>query len=183
MHHAEAVGDESPVVADEFDEVAGQRLPLRLVLAGFARIEANVLEQEDVAVGQAFRAGQRVLPDDVAGELDVAAEHVAEFRRDRGEGELRIGLALGPAQVGGDDDLRARLGERGDRRGGRDDATGVGDRRAVQRDVEVRAHQHATALDAGGEQILESLNCHCSTVLFGQRDFETRPMRSTRRLE
>ncbi len=182
----EAVGDESTVVADEFDQITGERLTLRLVLAGLTRVEADVLQQEDVTVGQALGAGQSILPDDIAGELDVAAEHLTELRRDGRERELRIRLALGAAEVGCDDDLGARFRECLDRRGGRDAPAGVGDRRAVQGDGGVGAHQHTAPLHPGVEQILQGLNCHCSGVLFGsvyQSDLPTRPMRSTTRFE
>ena len=94
--------------ADEFDQRLGQRQPLGVVLAGLARVEADVLQQQHVAVGQALRPGERVGADDVAGELDVPAQLLAERRRDGRERELRIGSALGPAEVGGHDDLGAR---------------------------------------------------------------------------
>ena len=98
------------VGTDQFDQRLGQRQPLGVVLAGLPRIEADVLQQQDVAVGQALGAGQRVGADDVAGQLDVPAQLLAERRGDRGQRELRIRLALGPAQVRGDDDLGAGVG-------------------------------------------------------------------------
>ena len=66
--------------------------------------------------------------------------------RDGRERELRVGSALGPAQVRGDDDLGAGVGQRLQRRHRRDDAARVGDVAVVvERDVQVRAHQHAAA--------------------------------------
>ena len=110
VHHAETVGHESAVVADEFDQLLGQRQALGVVLAGLARVEADVLQQQDVAVGQALGAGQRVGADDVTGQLDVPAELLPQRRGDRGQRELRVGPALGPAEVRGDDDLGAGVG-------------------------------------------------------------------------
>ena len=66
MHHAEAVGDECAIVADQFGQLPGERQPLGVVLAGFARIEPDVLQQQDIAVGQALRPCQRIGPDHVA---------------------------------------------------------------------------------------------------------------------
>ena len=112
VHHPEPVGDESAVVADQFDQLLGQRQPLGVVLAGFARVEADVLQQQDVAVGQALGAGQRVGPDDVTGQLDVTAELLPQRLRDRGQRELRVRTVLRPAEVRGDDDLGAGVGQR-----------------------------------------------------------------------
>ena len=71
VHNPEAVGDESAVVPGEFDQLFGQGQPLVVVLAGLARVETNVLQQQDVAVGQPLRAGQCVGTDHVAGQLQV----------------------------------------------------------------------------------------------------------------
>ncbi len=160
MHHTEAVGHErarrSVGAADEFGQRLGQRQPLGVVLAGLARVEADVLQQQHVTVGQALGAGERVGADDVTGQLDVPAQFVAEGGRDGSQRELRVRSILGPAEVRGDDDLGARVRQRLQRRHRREDAAGVGDvALVVERDVQVGAHQHAPTLDAFGQQILE----------------------------
>ena len=120
VHHPEAVGDEgtgrSIWGSDEFGQLPGQRQALVVVLAGFARVEADVLQQQDVAVGQSLGAGQRVGPDDIAGQLDVTAQLLAQRLRDGCQRELRVRAVLGPAEVGGDDDLGAGIGQRLERR-------------------------------------------------------------------
>ena len=85
MHHAEAVGDERAVIADELDERLGQLQPLSVVLAGLTCIEADVLQQQDVTFGQAFGAGECIGPDDIAGELHVPTEPVPQRFCDRSQ--------------------------------------------------------------------------------------------------
>ena len=150
MHHTEAVGDEGPRRSvrrsDEFGQLLGQREPFVVVLAGFAGVEADVLQQQDVAVGEPLGAGQRVGTDHIAGQLDVTAQLLPERLRDGRERELRVGTVLGPAEVGGDDDLGAGVGQRLQRGHRGDDPAGIGDvALVVERDVEVGAHQHAPA--------------------------------------
>src|SRR5690606_37389744 len=125
-------------------------------LRGQRRDEWDDLGQRDLAVGE---RGDRSLgrgADDVLGEADLGAEHLAEPLRDRGEGELRVDLALGAAQVRGHDDARTGLTQTGDRRGCRADATVVGDRRPVEGDVEVGADEHALAAQLA--QVLDLLH-------------------------
>ncbi|GMA85012.1 hypothetical protein GCM10025868_02620 [Angustibacter aerolatus] len=62
---------------------------------------------------------------------------------DRRQGVPGLGRALGPPEVRADDDPGTRLAQALDRRHGRADAPVVGDRRAVERDVQVAADQHA----------------------------------------
>ena len=81
MHHPEAVGDESASRRDQFGQLPSQRESLGVVLAGLARVEADVLQQQHVAVGQPLGAGQRIGADDVAGQLHVPAELFAERAR------------------------------------------------------------------------------------------------------
>ena len=73
VHDAEAVGDERPVGPGELGQ-RRQRFALRIVLAGLARIESDVLQQQHIAVGQPFGPGQRIRADDIAGQLHVAAQ-------------------------------------------------------------------------------------------------------------
>ena len=146
MHHAEAIRNKGAVIPDQFDQLLGERQPLGVVLAGLARVETDVLQQQDVAVGQALGAGQRVGSDHVTGQLNVTAELLPQRLGDRSERELRVGTALGAAEVRRHDDLGAGVGQRLQRRHRRDDAAGVGDIAVVvERHVEVGAHQHAAA--------------------------------------
>ena len=99
MHHSEAVGHEgarrSVRGGDEFGQLLRQRQALVVVLAGFARVEADVLQQQDVAVGESLGAGQRVGPDDISGQLDVTAELLAQRLRDGASENFGSGPSLG----------------------------------------------------------------------------------------
>ena len=112
VHGAEAVAD---VHVGELGELVGEGAALGVVLGGLAGVEAEVLEDGDLAVGEARDDGLGGLADGVGREGDLGAEQFAEPRGGRGERERRVRGALGAAQVRGDDDARARLGELGDR--------------------------------------------------------------------
>ncbi len=158
---AEAVGDEGTVVRGQGGELVGEGAALGLVLGGLAGVETHVLEEQDVALGQAVGALVGVLTGDVAGEGDVLAECLGEGLGDRGQGVLRVDLALRAAQVGHDDDLRATLDERLEGGQGGGDAARVGDLTGVvERDVEVGADEDVAAVDALVEQVLQSLHGH-----------------------
>ena len=126
--------------------------------------ETGLLEQQDVAVGESFRAGQRVGADNVTGELHVAAEFLTEAGGHRCQRELRIRFALGAAQVRGHDDLRAGVAERLQRRHRGDDAARIGDGVAIERDVQVGAHEHAPPRNSLCEQVFEGLDAHRVTA-------------------
>ena len=150
VHHPEAVGDER----------AGDpsaRRPVRpAALASASRSSSSLLvsrgskrmfssSRTSPSVRPSARASASE-PDHVAGQLDVPAQLLAQRRRDGGERELRVRAALGPAEVRGDDDLGAGVGQRLQRRHRGDDPARVGDVAVVvERDVEVGAHQHAPA--------------------------------------
>ena len=177
VDHTEAVGDER-AARDERAQLGGQLGAVHGVLAGLARVEAHVLQQDDAAVGQA--AGQRLrgLADQVTGQRDLGAEQLGKPLGDGREGVLRVRLALGAAEVRGDDDLRARVGELLDRRQRGADPAVVGDAVPVERDVQVAAHQHVAALNALAQQVVEVLDGHPA------QSFEpTSLIRSARRLE
>jgi hypothetical protein len=127
------------------EALVGEGTALDLVLGRLPRVEAQVLEQDHVPVTGRLDGRPCGLTDRVFGEADLAAEHLAEALRHRGEGVLRLRGALGPAEVGTHDHACARLGEGLDRRRRRADAAVVGDRRAVQRDVEVGPDEDALA--------------------------------------
>ena len=112
---AEGVVD---VEVGERAEALGQ---LRVVLR-LARLEADVLEHHDVAVGHVV---------EVRRELDVDAEQARQVVGDRLQRELRLAV-LGPAEVRDEQELRAPLAQLLDRRQRAADAGVVGDR-AVRR--------------------------------------------------
>ena len=142
VHDAEPVGDER---VGERGELVGERAALGVVLAGLAGVEADVLQQRDLAVGEAVdrRAGR--VADGVGGERDVGAEQLAEPGGHRAQRVAVLGRALRAAEVGGHDHPGAGVGERLDRRHAGPDPAVVGDRGAVERDVQVGADQDPLA--------------------------------------
>ncbi len=142
VHDPEAVGDEDVC---ERGELAGELGALVVGLGGLAGVEAEVLEEQHLAVLERRGLGLGVVADGVLGEDDVGAEHLAEALRDRREGVLGLGGALGAAEVGADDDAGAGVGQALDRRGRGADAAVVGDGRAVERHVEVGPDEDALA--------------------------------------
>jgi hypothetical protein len=83
--------------------------------------------------------------DDVAGQRDGGVDQLAEAGGDRGQGVLGVHLALRATQVSHHDDRGTGLGELLQGRQRRLDPAVVGDRLAVQRDVEIAADQDALA--------------------------------------
>ncbi len=161
MHHPEPVGDESASGRDQFGELLGQCKPFAVVLAGLARVEPDVLQQQDIAVGQALGARQSVCADDVAGQLHVPTQLLPQRRGDRRQRKFGVGPVLRPAQVGGDHDLRTRVEKGFQRRYGRRDPTGIGDSATVaQWHIQVGAHQDATARNALRQKVFEVWDAH-----------------------
>ncbi|ODR21674.1 hypothetical protein BHQ19_20490 [Mycolicibacterium porcinum] len=104
------------------------------------------LQQQDVAVGQALGAGQRVGADHIAGQLDVATQLLPQRRGDRRQRQLRVRGTLGTAEVRGDDHLGTGLGQCFQRRDRGDDATRIGDvALVIEGDVEIGADQDTTS--------------------------------------
>ncbi len=167
VHHAETVGDEGGVRADQRGQLVGQRAALGIVLAGLAGFEADVLQQRDRAVGQPGDHRLRRVAHQVGGQRDIGAEQFAEPPGDRGQRELRVRLTLGPPQVRGQHHLGAGLGQLLDRRQGRAHPAVVGDLLAVQRHVEVGAHQDTPTPNALGQQIVKVLHV-CSSHSYGK---------------
>ena len=122
----EAVGDEA---VREPGQLVGERAAQVVVLAGLAGVEADVLQQGDVAVGESRdRLGGR-RPDRVVGERDRRTEQLAEPLGHRRQGVAVLGLALGPAEVGHHDDPGTRLRQLADGGHAGPHAPVVGDRR------------------------------------------------------
>ena len=142
VHDAEAVGDEDVRQRGELARELGAFL---VGLGRLPRIEAQVLQHDDVAVPCRPDRGLGAVPHGVGGEGDLAAEDLPEAGRDRCQGVLVLGRALRAAEVGAHDDSRTRLGQRLDRGSGRTDATVVGDGVPVEGHIEVGADEHALA--------------------------------------
>ena len=97
MHDAEAVGDEDVC---EAGVLLGELLPLGVDLGILTLVEADVFEEDDLAVPQRVDLGVRVGADGVGGERNVHTEKLREARGHGREGKLGLDLALGPAKVG-----------------------------------------------------------------------------------
>ena len=128
------------------------------ILAGLLRVEANVLQQHHVAVVHRGDLGLGILAVGVLGQRDLDAEQLAQTLGDRGQRQLRDDLALRTAEVGHQDDLGAFFAKRRDSRQRGLDTAIIGNRGAVQRDVEIGAHQNALALEIS--EILECLHVY-----------------------
>ena len=175
MHHAEAVGDDR---VRESRELAGERGALRLVLRGLARVEAEVLEHEHLAVAERRDLRRGVGADGVGGERDRRVDELAEPGRHGGEAVLRLGGALGAAEVGDHDHAGALPGE-GLEGGDRCPHTAVvRDDPVLERNVEVTTDDDALAGERT-EGVDRSQGHDCSI----QRRSATYSVRSTRRLE
>ncbi len=131
-----AVRGAERVVDVEVRERAEARRQLGVVLR-LARLEADVLEHHDVAVGHVV---------EVRRERDLGAEQAGEVLGDRRERELRLAV-LRPAEVRDEQQPRAALAQLLDRRQRGADAGIVGDRAVRQRDVEVDADEAALTGD------------------------------------
>src|SRR5436305_11640106 len=108
MDGAEPVADIATVGAGQGCELIRERAPLSVVLAGFGRLEPEVLEQRDAPWSRGSNDQSRRGPGNavvgVVRESDRLAQELAEALPDRPQGELGLHLALGPAQVCHHDD-------------------------------------------------------------------------------
>ena len=157
VHRAERVVD---VDVGEGGQPVGQLAALGVVLATSRRPRSG--RSPAAARRRRPRAGGlgawRPRPATSAASGTVGAEQLAEARRHRGERVLRVGRALGPAEVGGHD----RPGRRPSRsacRVGRlariRPSSVIAPVALVQRDVQVGAQQHAPTRDALGEEVVD----------------------------
>ena len=113
-----------------------------------ARVEAQVLQQRHVAGRERSCCGLRLLADAIGDESHRAAAQ--RLRKRFGEGterHRRHGLALRPAKVRSDDDLRPTLCEFCERRRHSVDPRGVADCALPHRHVQVHPHEDALAGD------------------------------------
>jgi len=107
----------------------------RRVVLGLARLEADVLEHHDVAVGNIVEVGR---------ERDVGVEQLAQPGRDGRQGVVEV-PALRPPEVGGQEEPRAAAAQLLQGRQGGPDPRVVADDAVAQRDVEVDADEDALA--------------------------------------
>ncbi len=155
MDRAEAVAH---VHVREGGEPVGELTALGVVLGGLAGVEAQVLDDRDLA---GLEAVDRVVgggADGVLGERDRGAEEFGEPLGGRQQREGQVRSTLGAAQVRGDDHLGARVGEGLD--GGQNgaDAAVVGDQAVGQRDVQVGADEDPLVVHAVGEEFVDRLH-------------------------
>ena len=144
VHDPEAVGDQRVA---ELRKFAGERLALSVVLRGFARVEAQVLDHRDLAVLESRDGFGGRRADGVGSEGDRLAEQFREPLRDRLEGVLRVGSAVGAPEVRAHDDARARFEKRIQGRQRGTNATIVRYDAVLQGDVQITTDDDALALE------------------------------------
>ncbi len=117
------------------------------VVGFFLRVEAQVLQQGDAAGLQALRRRFRRRADAVRRETDLLAQDLRNLRHQGLQRHLRVRPALGPAEVGQQQHLRALGRKIADGRRRALQASRVAHLAAGHRHVEVDAHQHALSGD------------------------------------
>ncbi len=155
MDDTETVGHEDLA---EGGDLLGVGCALLRILAGLFRVVTDVLQQHDIAIVHRGDLGLSVGAIGVLGQRNGDAEQFAKADGDRSQGQFRNDLALRTAEVGHQNDLGAFFAQGLDGRQGGLDTTIIGDRGAVQRDVEISADQNALALEIS--KILECLHVY-----------------------
>ena len=155
VHDAEAIGYERFAERSNLLGISGALLR---ILAGFFRVVTHVLQQNDIAVAHCGDLGLGILTIGVFSQRDLDAEQLAETSSDRGKGQFRNDLALRTAEVSHQNDLRAFFAQGLNGRQSGLDTTVIGDRGAVQRNVEIGANENALALEIS--KILECLHVY-----------------------
>ena len=157
VHDAEAVADEG---VGQRGQLVGERTALGVVLAGLARVEPDVLEQRDLAVGERRRRSRWRTRRRCRRERHGGAEQLAEPVGDRTQRVLsgRVRPSAGP-RCAVTTTRAPRVGELLDRRHAGPDPAVVGDPAAVERDVEVGADEDPLAPDSPPEWAAEVRRC------------------------
>ena len=133
-----------------------ERLREAGVVLRLLAVEAEILEQQDLAVSQAPDGSLDLGTDAVARQLDPDLQGRGQGLRDGGEGELRVRGILGAAEVGGEDDAGPGCEEALERRKRGADAAIVADLVAFQGDVQVGADEYTLPAQLGrSEQCIE----------------------------
>ena len=160
-----AVRDAEGVVDVDVGEL-GERARERFVVLLLARVEAQVFEQRDLAFAQLAHNLAGGVAQAVVGEQHLDPEQLRELGAGWLERVLRVGLTLGPAQVRSEHQPSAAGQGVLERRQGGADAVVVADLPAVDRHVEVDAHEHATPLDGqiddGAQRGHDRLSLSCA---------------------
>src|SRR5436305_14987270 len=108
MDGAEPVADIATVGAGQGCELIRERAPLSVVLAGFVRLEPEVLEQRDAPWSRGSNHQSRRGPGNavvgVVRESDRLAQELAAALPDRPQGDLGLPPVLRPPPVGHDAD-------------------------------------------------------------------------------
>jgi hypothetical protein len=120
---------------------ARQRVGEDVVVGRLSRVEAEVLQQEDLARFQVVRLPTGVVPDDVGRHDDLTVEQLAEPRRHRRHGVRGVRGALGTTEVGCDDDARTLSEQVLDRRYRGTHTEVVGDLPFAERHVQVGPYE------------------------------------------
>jgi hypothetical protein len=133
-------------------EVAEARQPPheRRVVRLFARVVAQVLQQNHPAVGQGGHVGLGLGADAVSGEGHRHLQQLRQGLDDGRQAHPRDTLALGPVEMGDQHHLGAALAQIADGRRGRPQPAVVGHPASGHRHVEVDAHQDAPAAEVAG---------------------------------
>jgi hypothetical protein len=125
---------------------AGEGLGELGVVLGLPRLEAAVLEQQDLFGGELPRHPGDVVADDRGRLLHLQIEQIPEPPADGGHGEGRVG-SLWAAEMRDEDDARPGFSEQLDGRQRGPDPGVVGDRAALERHVQISAQQDPAAVD------------------------------------
>jgi len=173
VNHTEAVRHEH---ITELGELLGEGPSLRGVLGSLPRVEPQVLDHRHITVGQGGHDLMGGLPHRVAGEGDRLAEELRQALGDRRERVLRVGGAVGAAQVRARDDARSLADQVIDRRQRRAHAAIVRDDSVLERNVEVDTDDDTLACER--TQRIEGTQSHDRQSLLA-----TSSVRSTRRFE
>src|SRR6185436_17543937 len=147
-------------VADEDVAELRQRLGEARVVLLLALMEAQVLKHGDVAGRQGADDLLRHLADAVGREGDGPADELAQLVRHRAQAELRIGTALGPAEVRDDDDLGAAVGQVLEARQQALQPRRIGYLAVAHRHVEIGADKDALAVHIAALGGLELVEVH-----------------------
>ncbi len=128
--------------------VCGQGIREGGIVLCLTRMEAEVLEENDLAGGRVGDRPGGTLAHAVFREVHPRSGRRLEDRRDRAQRERRVGSTLGTTEVRAQDDPSARVGEPS--QGGQRcaDARVVGHGAVAERHIEVGAHEHRPVGDA-----------------------------------
>ena len=123
-------------------------------LAFFLDVEAEIFEEDDASWLEGGAGGFGFWADAFGEELDWATEEFGEFFADWAEGEFLDVLAIGAAEMTGEDDRAAFFEDQLDGGDGGGDPLGIGDGAGhlIERDIEVDANEDALACEVEGAQ-------------------------------